>query len=719
MAREAPHGVSRGTAAQPCIRPPSIAALSIVQESLLHPGASDMHLPRAPWLCRVPPLTTLVKVRPRGKMLAFTSVFGAYWLAFPWMLEAWGMASRVFALSYIVLAALLWGLKGGMLIALVNMPIVWGLLTLLRVDYVGGPIGPLMTLSLAAIVGRLTDLSLALEAQYEQSRQAEQALQAYRQNLERVVQERTAHLARANQLLQREGDERQRIEAALRDSEEQYRQLVENINDVIYATDAEGVITYVSPAVEAQSGYTPAEIIGRVFADFVYREDRPHILQQFAHLLAGHLAPSTYRIVTKSGALRWIRSSSRPAVQGDRVVGVYGAYIDITEQRLLEEQLRQAHKMEAIGTLAGGIAHDFNNMLSAILGYTALALDALPPDSPPGHHLQQVLTAGERARGLVQQLLTFSHQTAPAPQPLQLHLLVQDALTLVRATVPTTIVLQSSLDTQAGAVLADPTQLHQVLLNLCTNAAHAMREAGGVLEIGLEACEVTAARAPYPAGLTPGPYLRLTVRDTGHGMTPDILERIFEPFFTTKGVGEGTGLGLAVVHGIITSHRGAITVTSTPGQGTTVVVYLPRVEAGAPHRAPHPGAPLPAGTERILFVDDEVPLADMGRAMLAGLGYEVVACASSLEALERFRAAPHSFALVISDQTMPVLTGEALARALRAIRPDVPIILCSGFSTTSAAEQALALGVNAFLMKPWQLGDLAQIIRQVLGTGAV
>jgi CheY-like chemotaxis protein len=317
----------------------------------------------------------------------------------------------------------------------------------------------------------------------------------------------------------------------------------------------------------------------------------------------------------------------------------------------------------------------------------------------------------------VQQILTFSHQTPPAPQPLQLHPLVQEAIVLLRATLPTTIALQAHLDDQAGTVLADPTQIQQVLLNLCTNAAHAMREAGGVLEIGLEAWDVPVAQAPVPTHLPPGPYLRLTVQDTGHGMTPDILERIFEPFFTTKGVGEGTGLGLAVVHGIITSHRGAITVTSTPGQGTTVVVYLPRLEAGTPHGAPQPVAPLPVGTERILFVDDEAPLAALGREMLTGLGYEVVACTSSLEALERFRAVPHSFALVITDQTMPSLTGEALARALRAIRPEVPIILCSGLSTASAAEQAQAFGVNAFLMKPWQLGDMAWTIRQVLTSG--
>ena len=237
--------------------------------------------------------------------------------------------------------------------------------------------------------------------------------------------------------------------------------------------------------------------------------------------------------------------------------------------------------------------------------------------------------------------------------------------------------------------------------------------------MGVEAWDSTAARPAVPVSLPPGPYLRLTVRDTGHGMTPDILERIFEPFFTTKGVREGTGLGLAVVHGIITSHRGAMTVASTPGQGTTVVVYLPRLAVGAPRGAPHPVAALPGGTERILFVDDEASLAAMGQAMLAELGYEVVACVSSLEALERFRAAPHSFALVITDYTMPILTGAALASALRVIRPDVPIILCSGLNVLRETETAQAIGVNAFLLKPWQLGDLARTIRQVLGQGAV
>src|SRR5262245_14447760 len=252
--------------------------------------ASDAHMARALrfgiWMFP----TNLVKARPQVKIIAFISVFGAYWLALPWMLTVWGIPSRVFAVSYIVLAALLWGLKGGLLVALVNIPVVNILFKVLGIDNIAPVIAPIITLSLAALVGRLTDLRLALEAQYVRSSQAEQALQAYQQHLEVMVQERTAELAAANQLLQREVDERQRTEAALRDSEERYRHLVENINDVIYATDAQGVLTYVSPAIEAQSGYTPAELIGHRFADYVYWEDRQRILQQFEQRLAGHLA---------------------------------------------------------------------------------------------------------------------------------------------------------------------------------------------------------------------------------------------------------------------------------------------------------------------------------------------------------------------------------------------------------------------------------------------
>jgi CheY-like chemotaxis protein len=379
----------------------------------------------------------------------------------------------------------------------------------------------------------------------------------------------------------------------------------------------------------------------------------------------------------------------------------------------LQTQLRQAQTMEAIGTLAAGIAHDFNNILGAILGYTELAQEDLPPDHPVQQKLQEVFLAGHRARDLVQQILTFSRQSVPERRPVRLHQIVQDTLRFLRASLPTTIDVHQSLETTMSTVLADSTQMHQVLLNLCSNAEHAMRATGGVLEVRLAAVEVTADFAALHPPLQAGPHVRLTVQDTGHGMAPEILARIFEPFFTTKGVGEGTGLGLAVVHGILTEHGGAIAVQSTLGHGTTVDVYLP---CSAPATAAsHTAAVLHPGQGRILFVDDEATLARVGQSMLERLGYHVVAYTSSVEALAAFRSAPQDFDLVITDQTMPEMPGEIFAHELRGIRPDIPIILCTGFSYAMTAERAAALGMQAYLLKPLLIHTLSATIHRVLG----
>jgi CheY-like chemotaxis protein len=369
--------------------------------------------------------------------------------------------------------------------------------------------------------------------------------------------------------------------------------------------------------------------------------------------------------------------------------------------------------MQAIGTLAGGIAHDFNNILSAILGYTELALGDVEQGSTVWHDLQGTLTAGRRARDLVQQILAFCRQTERTRTSMPLHWLVEEALVLLRAAIPSIITIRPIIDRNAGAVMADPTQMQQVLINLCTNAAHAMREAGGVIEVRLEPVEVGVDAAAISPDLRAGAYVRLTVQDTGHGMEPEILERILEPFFTTKGMGEGTGMGLAVVHSIIANHGGAMTVESTPGQGSTFGVYLPR------HDSPDTAAlsfrePVVGGHERILFVDDEAALVHVGRATLQRLGYQVVVCASSSEALEIFRTAPESFDLVVTDRTMPALTGEALVHAIRQIRPDIPIILCTGFSHPVTPEDLRALRVDAFLLKPVMSHEWARVIRQVL-----
>jgi signal transduction histidine kinase/ActR/RegA family two-component response regulator len=384
----------------------------------------------------------------------------------------------------------------------------------------------------------------------------------------------------------------------------------------------------------------------------------------------------------------------------------------IARQRL-DEQVQQGQKIQAIGTLAGGIAHDFNNMLTAILGYTELASDDVPRDSITWRNLQRVLTAGTRARDLVQQILAFSRQNTVQLQPVDLPLLVREMLSLLRASLPSTIEIWQHIETDVGMVLAAPAQIRQVFLNLCMNAEHAMRATGGVLEVHLEAVEVDAVFAAAHPELKPGPHVRLTVCDTGHGMPPEVLDRIYEPFFTTKGVGEGTGMGLSVACGIVASHGGTMTVVSAPGKSTTFAIYLP-CSAGPAVRSASMAESIPRGHEHILFVDDEAILVNLGRELLTRFGYTVTGHTSSTEALNVFREAPHQFDLVITDQTMPTMTGEGLVRALRDIRPDLPIVLCTGFSYAMTKDKAAALGINAFLLKPLVAHDLGRTIRQVL-----
>jgi signal transduction histidine kinase/DNA-binding response OmpR family regulator len=383
------------------------------------------------------------------------------------------------------------------------------------------------------------------------------------------------------------------------------------------------------------------------------------------------------------------------------------------ERRRLEARLRQAQKIQAIGTLAGGIAHDFNNILAAIMGYAELVRLRIPEDGRAKDHLKQVLLATYRARDLVKQILTFSRQTEQERRPVYVHLIAKEALKLLRASLPSTIEIRHNIVSDLSAVMADPGEVHQILMNLCTNAHEAMREKGGILNVDLAnvdlgVCEV----ARYP-GLKPGLYLKLSVTDTGCGMNRRTVERIFDPYFTTKEKGQGTGLGLAVVHGIVANLGGIIDVESEPGEGTAFHVWLPRVETGQKGNM-ESSEPPPKGDGRILLVDDEKILVDSGQEMLTHLGYEVVTKTSSVEALELFREQAGQFDLVITDMTMPDMTGDKLARKLMGIRRDIPIILCTGFSERITKEEAEKVGIREFLMKPIASRELAEVIRRVL-----
>jgi PAS domain S-box-containing protein len=421
---------------------------------------------------------------------------------------------------------------------------------------------------------------------------------------------------------------------------------------------------------------------------------------------------------------RWFAMTVLP-LRGPRE-GLVITHEDITSRKRTEQEREQLlaqtqhlQKMEAIGTLAGGIAHEFNNSLTAVLGFSELALKGLPKEHKVRRHLDQVIVAGRKSRDLVHQLLTFSQQGRHLKRPLSLHVLVKESLKLLRPLVPSWIQMHEHILVPSPPVSADSSQMHQLLLNLVENALRAMQRTGGTLSIFLEEAQVQQPRLGPQANLEPGAYLRLMVRDTGAGMTPDVQSRIFDPFFTTKELGEGLGMGLAVVHGIVSAHGGTVFVDSAPDVGTTVEVYLPVLPAPATSATPSGSdEPLPQGHECVLFVDDDESLARFGGEMLESLGYYAVVRMSASEALQAFRMAPQRFDLLITDQTMPNMSGDALARDCRLLRPDLPIILCSGSEQPFPGETPQVQGVTKYILKPLMLQDLARTIRQVLDQAA-
>ena len=512
--------------------------------------------------------------------------------------------------------------------------------------------------------------------------------------------------------------ERNKAEAALRDSERKYRELVQSVNSIILRMDTEGNIVFFNKYAQTFFGYREEEILGRnVIGTIVPPVDRNGFDLE---VMIKEMGTQPERFISNENEnlrrngervrIAWMNKAIYDAE--NRVKEILCVGIDITEKWQLEKRLAQAQKMEAIGTLAGGIAHDFNNILSAILGYTELSLIDLSQDSAIRGNLKQVLMAGGRARELVQHILTYSRQREREMQPVKINLIVNEALKLLRASLPSTIEIRSSIKSDL-AVISDATNIHQVIMNLCTNAGYAMQANGGILQVNLEDVDLDGDFIKQHPDLKPGKFVRLTVSDTGHGMSPEVMERIFDPFFSTKKKGEGTGMGLSVVHGIVKSHGGAITVDSTPGRGSVFRLYFPAIESELNPQNESANLML-TGTEHILFVDDEPFQADIAKKMLTRLGYRLTTCTSSIEALEAFRQAPDKFDLVITDMTMPRMPGDVLARELIAVRPAIPIIVCTGYSERINPDVANEIGIRELVMKPVVTKDLARIIRRVL-----
>lgn len=521
-------------------------------------------------------------------------------------------------------------------------------------------------------------------------------------------------------LLQREQN-RFHGELRLAASERKYRQLYENLIDIDFEVDTDGNIRMVSPSIQTIAGYQPDEVTGRRMTDFFHSPDDS--LQLLSAILShGHVENYQARLHRKDGEDIWVSINGGLILDEQGVArGVRGLARDISgikraeeEKARLEQSLLRSQKMEALGTLAGGIAHDFNNILAGIVGYAEIVkhdLDAIAP-ARSMQHLDNILAATDRARDLIRRILVSSRRSEVERQPVSLLQVMEDVIVLIRASLPTTIAIEKAFEAEA-VVLADPAQMHQVIMNLCTNAGHAMQHRGGVLTLGLGEVVLDEEFTRHHEGMEPGPFVRMEVSDTGKGIPEDQLPQIFDPFFTTKTKGEGTGLGLAMVHGIVSTMGGLVTVESREGLGTSFIIYLPRFE-GAVVNAPVHLPTLRGGREHIVYVDDDPFLVDIGTQTLEKAGYTVTPFADSVQAyayLEEHRQQVH---LLVTDLTMPLVTGLDLAAMLKRLDASVPVILCTGHSEGLTPEHFAHCGVDAVLLKPISIRTLAGKVRAVL-----
>ncbi len=508
---------------------------------------------------------------------------------------------------------------------------------------------------------------------------------------------------------------------ALRDSEKRFRELIEGVSEIsIQGYDEERRVIFWNPASEKIYGYTEQEALGRKLEGLIFPDAMRDDIIKFHHrwVAYGEKIPAgTLCLKDKEGKDVHV-FSSHVLHETQHGKEMYCMDVDMTpihrmekEKKELQVQLQQAQKMESIGILAGGIAHDFNNILFPILGYTEILLEDVPGDSPFRTSLHKIHAGALRASALVKQILTFSRQENHTQKPMKPQPVIKEALKLIRSTIPTTIAIKQDIRMNCGIIDADPTQIHQIVMNLTTNAYHAMN--GGEIRVSLREVEL-AESDTIRMGMKPGVYACLTVADTGTGIPREVEEKIFLPFFTTKKNGKGTGMGLAVVHGIVKSMHGGIRVDSELGRGTDIHIYLPVVKKGSEKQPSPPKGSFKMGSEHILLVDDEESIISMEKDMLARLGYQVTARTSSIEALEAFRSAPDRFDLVITDMAMPNMSGDTLSAELIAIRPDIRVLLCTGFSEELSGEKMKELGIKGLIMKPILMKDLSWKIREVM-----
>jgi len=513
---------------------------------------------------------------------------------------------------------------------------------------------------------------------------------------------------------------RKQAEEEIRRARDYFESILKASPDAVFVSDADGMIVMANESVLDVYGYRPEELIGK-HVTVLAIDDKQSMRESSAMIEELYASGVVRNFVCKrrrrDGAVIQIEASHALLKNPDgSVAGSVSSTRDITQRKQFEEHARQSQKMEAIGTLAGGIAHDFNNILAAIIGYSELSKDMAAGNVQIERNLDQVLQAADRAKSLVKQILTFSRKTEPERKPLMPHLVIKEALKLMRATVPATVEIQTDIPELPDVITGDATEVHQVVMNLCTNSVHAMEERGGVLGVRLDTIDISPALSAVFNDIAPGRYVRLCVRDTGCGISPDIKSRIFDPFFTTKAQHKGTGMGLAVVHGIVKSYGGEITVDSTPGRDTVFTVLLPSFSAYKEPDEAETHAALVRGSERILLVDDEGTIIACMQAQLSSLGYRVTAVQDPQAAFDAFEKDPDGFDLIITDQAMPCMTGEELARSILAVKPHMPIILCTGFSEKIDEASSRALGVRGFVMKPAGIREMADAIRAALDT---